>query len=393
MSDLGSLPTAAKIGKNSRWYLVTDEAQLTDLRADWERLFASNPLHSPFLAWGWVKAWLTYRAGPHCLRVLVHRDGSGRAQFILPMIQRTSASLLRKNRLTMVCSYGSEASDYLGCLRLPGIDEQMADMATDGLEQLFGENYSLELSFSDNASEFPSRLESISRAKGRATRLMTDAVCPAIELPSSWDEYLQRLSSNFRSQIRRHYRKVTATDGLCFRSVDCCDAQSFIDSLIRLNRQRIKDKGEVSSLENESVRTFLSASVVYMAKQGLAWMDVLEQDGETVGSSLHFVHGTTVYYYMGGFREDAKHLRPGTALFAHVIQRSIEQGFEVFDFLRGDDAYKYRWGATDRKTSKLDVYPGRPIVGKLQWAVDECELKLRGVVRSIRGTDSKGAAF
>ncbi len=222
---------------------------------------------------------------------------------------------------------------------------------------------------------------------------MTDAVCPATDLPSSWDEYLQRLSSNFRSQIRRHYRKISATEGLCFRSVNPCDAQAFIESLIRLNRQRIKEKGEVSSLEDEGVRTFLLASVVYMAEQGLAWMDTLEQDGEVIGSSLHFAHGNTVYYYMGGFREDAKHLRPGTALFAHVIQRSIEQGFEVFDFLRGDDAYKYRWGAADRKTSKLDVYPRRPLVGKLQWAVDECELKLRDAVRSIRRKDSKSAAF
>jgi len=392
LSDLPNQQAASSPMELGAWQVVTNEEAFLDLRNEWEQLFASNHLHSPFLTWGWVNAWLRYRAGPHRLKVLVNRDGRGRVQFIFPMIQRKTANPLRNRRLTLVCSYGSEASDYLGCLRTPAFNSQMAEIANDGLQQMFGKRFSLEMAFADNLNDFPEKLESICRANGRATRLINDAVCPTTALPSSWDEYLGTLSSNFRSQIRRFYKRAMTTEGVRFRSIEFSEAEDFVATLTRLNRQRISDKGEVSSLEDENVREFLVPAVAYMAEQGLAWMDVLEQDDEIVGASLHFVHGATAYYYMGGFREDAKHLRPGTTLFAHVIQRCIKRQFEVFDFLRGSDTYKYRWGAADRTTSKLDIYPSTPIVGRAQWAVDECELGIKRFVRRIRSLRSKGAA-
>ncbi|MFT5223420.1 MAG: CelD/BcsL family acetyltransferase involved in cellulose biosynthesis, partial [Glaciecola sp.] len=39
---------------------------------------------------------------------------------------------------------------------------------------------------------------------------------------------------------------------------------------------------------------------------------------------------------------------PGTVLAAALADLAATQGFEVFDFLRGDEAYKYRFGAVDR---------------------------------------------
>ena len=112
-------------------------------------------------------------------------------------------------------------------------------------------------------------------------------------------------------------------------------------------------------------------------------MDTIEDGTDVVGCSLHFVQGRTVYYYMGGFDERATNLRPGTALFALVIQRSIAQKYTSFDFLRGGDPYKYRWGATDRKTSRLEIYPRSRLNGKLRWAIDGGELKLRNRIREL----------
>ncbi len=134
MSDLPNQLAASRPTELGTWQLVTSEEAFLELRKDWEHLFASNPLHSPFLAWGWVNAWLRYRAGPHSLNILVNRDGHGKAQFVLPLILRKTANPLRNRRLTLVCSYGSEASDYLGCLRIPAFDSQMADIANDGLQ-------------------------------------------------------------------------------------------------------------------------------------------------------------------------------------------------------------------------------------------------------------------
>jgi CelD/BcsL family acetyltransferase involved in cellulose biosynthesis len=35
-------------------------------------------------------------------------------------------------------------------------------------------------------------------------------------------------------------------------------------------------------------------------------------------------------------------------LLAHLLQMAIEQGKNEFDFMRGDETYKYKYGAVDR---------------------------------------------
>jgi hypothetical protein len=35
-------------------------------------------------------------------------------------------------------------------------------------------------------------------------------------------------------------------------------------------------------------------------------------------------------------------------LWAHAIEQAIAEGAREFHFLRGPEAYKYAWGATDR---------------------------------------------
>ena len=44
----------------------------------------------------------------------------------------------------------------------------------------------------------------------------------------------------------------------------------------------------------------------------------------------------------------------GTALY---IRDRIDRGEKRFDFLRGDEPYKYEWGATDQLLYRLVIEP------------------------------------
>jgi len=44
-------------------------------------------------------------------------------------------------------------------------------------------------------------------------------------------------------------------------------------------------------------------------------------------------------------------LAPGIVLLAHVIRDAIDRGFPVFDFLRGEEPYKYGFGLRRRTSS------------------------------------------
>jgi CelD/BcsL family acetyltransferase involved in cellulose biosynthesis len=189
-------------------------------------------------------------------------------------------------------------------------------------------------------------------------------------LPSSWDEFLAQLSRNFRSQIKRQYKRILESDDLSFRTVNADDAEQFAEKLADLNRHRMRDKEKTSSAEDPRFRRFLVEVIPYMAGKGIAQMDILEQQGKAVGAALNFTHGETIYYYMGGFDKSITKLGPGNAIFSHVIQRGIENGFTKYDFLRGDEPYKYRWGAIDTPIQSLTIYPANRIRGNIAYAMD-----------------------
>jgi CelD/BcsL family acetyltransferase involved in cellulose biosynthesis len=222
----------------------------------------------------------------------------------------------------------------------------------------------------DGRINLPGRLLDGFGQGGRSARLSWKHRCPQMTLPTTWDDLLPMLSRNFRSQVRRNIKAIATSSDLKTRQLQSSEAKTFTENLIRLNRHRMGNTGRVSSLEDENFRTFLIEAVQYMAEANIAWMDVIEDHDEIVAGSLNFVHGKSIYYYMGGFSENITKLGPGNALFAQVIQRGITNGYEQFDFLRGAESYKYRWGSKDVIDQDLIVYPRGIVRGGIQRATD-----------------------
>ena len=52
---------------------------------------------------------------------------------------------------------------------------------------------------------------------------------------------------------------------------------------------------------------------------------------------------------------DARDLSPGVVMVARYIEAAIASGRRELDFLRGDEPYKYEWGAQDEPIQRLLV--------------------------------------
>lgn len=337
------------------WRCLTADPEFAAIQPQWESLFAANPGHSPFLAWGWMSAWRRHLAGPHKLRVQVLEDEAGNARAIVPLLERRTGRG-RCAVLTNFCAYGPECSDHLGILVHPALGGEASAILAASALKLANAATRIELR-SLAGSIDTGDLHTAFTVSGRRTRQASEQPCPSLILPHSWDELLQRLSRNFRSQVRRNSRAINDSAALNMRRVPAADSAAFIERLIQLNRDRMRSTGRVSSLENEAFRLFLRDATDYMANTGMAWMDVIESRQEILAASLNFVHGTSVYYYMGGFSERLRRCGPGNALFAQVIQRAIGDRYQRFDFLRGAEAYKYRWGVEDVNNMRVTALP------------------------------------
>jgi len=374
---------------NRNWQVIDQYSELQNLECDWRQLFASNPRHSPFQAWGWVTSWIKHLAGPHELKFICWRNDQDELSFVLPLVGRPQSKEGKCSEYFAACGYGPECSDHIGCLRHPERDEHLTEITALALEQLVDNGVRVNLASQDGTDDFPENLRTKLKEMGIPVRLDQDHRCPSIRLPGSWEEFLKSLSSNFRSQIRRYYRNIANHETVSFRSVEPSGATDFANELIRLNRSRMANKGMESSLEDPGFRAFILEAIPSMAKDGLAWMDVIANGEIIVGAALNLVHADRVYYYMGGFDEGSGNLRPGKALFAEVIKRSIDLGHKSYDFLRGAEPYKYRWGASDTITWRLIVYPKTLFRGKIASHKDSLILTTRMAVRRFRDKHKK----
>jgi CelD/BcsL family acetyltransferase involved in cellulose biosynthesis len=84
-----------------------------------------------------------------------------------------------------------------------------------------------------------------------------------------------------------------------------------------------------------------------LAAAGLARLFTLSIEGRVVGAYYGLQHGGRAYAYLGGFDPDYAFESPGTMLIGHAIAGAAASGATAFDFLRGQEPYKYEWGAVD----------------------------------------------
>lgn len=340
----------------STWQIVTTPEDLDGIKADWKALHSLNPLHSPFQSWSWITAWLRHLAGAHELRIICGRDERNELVFVLPLAVVSPENGAR-SICTTVCGYGPDCSDYIGCLRTRDLDGELAVVTADAIVRHIDRSVRVVMPSLDGRSSFPGELRRTTANLGRATWLRRHHSCPTVALPGSLDEYLAGLSSNFRSQVRRHHRRVVENPEVEFRRVDTDDAGSFARELVRLNRARMSEKGTESTFETEAFRSFFLDAIPGLADEGIAWMDTIVHGERVLAAALTLLHADRMYFYSAGFDDSVSALRPGTALHLEVIMRGIERGYVSYDLLRGREPYKYRWGSTDAWTLKLTAYP------------------------------------
>ncbi len=74
-----------------------------------------------------------------------------------------------------------------------------------------------------------------------------------------------------------------------------------------------------------------------------------------IAAGITFEDRDTLGYYNAGVDPEARDLSPGVLMIAKYVERAIATGRRRLDFLRGDEPYKYEWGAIDEPIQRLLV--------------------------------------
>ena len=331
------------------------EESFIALAADWERLHASSETSSVFNSWLVQHAWWqTYGRGRR-LRIFVARDG-GEVVGILPLyLERSSVAGIPVQRLRLVGTGGDTYPDDLG----PVLSPSPWRAAIDALAQAaidFAEWDVLELT--DLEPRMGQALAGVVRrsrlpfAQGRSQRI------PYIELPSTWQAYLESLSRARRGRLRGLRRRLDrALPWRFFVWEDGSRIGEALERLADLHRRRWLAAGTPSeSFATPQYLEFHRRVMAGAMQRGWLRLYCLELAGEVAAMIYAFRFRDRVYLMQAGFDPRHAHRSPGAVLLGCALEHAIGEGNAVFDFLRGEHAYKDELASGDRETVFVKCY-------------------------------------
>lgn len=323
----------------------TREIRTTDAlrrrEAEWLAVWSRTCNRTPFQSPAWGLAWLDEFG----------RDGEMRALVVQHAEQlRAVLPLIRQSGETAFVVAGAGVSDYLGgCFDVdyPGaagmLFEHIAKHWPDGsVLQLVG----LQPNSALINAHVPEPLV-VERTMRRN--------CPVLSLPSTAEGLAQTLPAKFANQLEYAKRRLMRDFQVEFVSATSRNWQPLLEALFGLHEKRWNERGESGVLRAPSVQAFHRKVVRAFAQLGILRLHVVYLNHRPSAAFYGFKCGHTTFYYLSGFDPEFAKYSVGSVILDYSIRTAIAEGCTEFNFLRGREAYKYRWGARDTVTWQMNI--------------------------------------
>jgi CelD/BcsL family acetyltransferase involved in cellulose biosynthesis len=305
----------------------------------WKKLYEDSPAAPIFSSPAWSKVWW-------------QEFGSG-SKLYLGAIQRGGktigiAPLLINGDVASFIG-GSDVCDYLDFVVAPGSEDGFFCALLDNLKS--EGIHRLDLAPLRPDSIVQTSLTNIAPEQKWQVSCSPEDVTVELNLPASWEEYLQLLSGKQRHELNRKLRRLNEEGDLNHRT--SLDAnQPDIDIFLHLFRDSRQDK---AAFLTEQMESFFRSITRAMAEQKLLRLNILELDKKPVAATMCFDYKDTEYLYNSGYEPDYGWLSVGVISKALCIKDSIERHRKRFDFLKGAEAYKFQLGGQELPLYKCSL--------------------------------------
>ena len=361
---------------------ISDDDEFLQLGPRWRELEERSGPVNPFLTFEWLSSWWRSFGQGHQLCVLVvERDGALEA--LAPLM------LLRRRAFTTLRFIGRPFSDYSDFLVAGNREERVAEILAFCDRELEWDRMELDgvLESAPNRPVF----ESLWRGRPGIARVSMDLVAPYVPVQEPWEKYRAGLRPKLLSDSRRQLRRLEAQGEVAFQR--CDDLDTALGTLAELETQkssRYRDTGARNIFSGGRLRTFFEDAVRALWDRGLVDVSRVVQNGSTLALHFGFRTEERFLYYMPSFDDRYRSFSVGRLLNAHLIERAFEEGPREFDFLPGDDAYKYDWTSLRRHVYSFVSYR-RSLKGMALFGAQELAMgtlrgssRVRGLVRRLR---------
>ncbi len=334
-----------------------DSTEIFQLAADeWKALFRRSRC-GPFLSWEWMSTWFKH-FGNQSSPVLLKAYRNGSLIGILPMMRTEESFMGRHSTRLSLIGADVGGADQLDIISM-GYDQDdvVSAIAKFIIEQEEFDSIGFEgLSANSITINIVKRLNDALGRKPRTYSIAPAATCPQIVLSAGWNSVLNK--SKRASNFKRRLKKLECRPDFEFRSViDRFGIEAAFERFLELHERRWEECGGSELTGHPRLELFQRDVVKQMAAAGLVRFDEIWLDGECRASVYGLDDGKTFYYYNSGYDLDYSHMSIGLVLIGLSVKSAIERGNTLYDFLRGNEGYKYDWANRSLETVNLSLRP------------------------------------
>ena len=323
------------------------ESVFEALADEWDALAGAGMTDTPFQTLAYQRAWWHH---------LQPQDGR-----LYTITVRDADQMLKALACFYLDAQGSvhfngciEETDYLDLIARPG-DAEAGWTAV--LDCLLSDDFpawrQLDLCNVPDASPTRALLPRLAAARGLSVHASVKEVCPVITLPKTFDAYLESLDSKQRREVQRKLRKAAGADAAIKFVGPQDNLETAVDDFLKLLQKSTFEKRDWLTPGRRAV---FHAAARAALEAGTLQLMFIEVDGLKAAALFNFDYKNRIWVYNSGLDPMLfTSLSPGVVLTAKAIEYAIENGRDAFDFLRGGESYKYRFGAVDTTIYRLQV--------------------------------------
>ena len=174
---------------------------------------------------------------------------------------------------------------------------------------------------------------------------------PLIPLPGDWELYLTALDKKQRHEIRRKMRRLQEAEvpSRWYIVEDPATLETEIEAFITL----MAHDPQKQAFLTEPMKDAMTKTIRTAYQAGYLQLSFLEIDGKKAATYLNFDYQNSLWVYNSGMDPEFYPYSAGWVLLGYLLQWANENKRSTFDFMRGNEDYKYRFGALDRFVNRI----------------------------------------
>jgi CelD/BcsL family acetyltransferase involved in cellulose biosynthesis len=329
---------------------VTTKDKFNELRKDWNEVLERSKDDTVFLTWENVANSVKYLEKEKALRILYITAGD-RIVAIAP---------LKKSRYTLSGSFGYDVieplayrnSDYTGLI----IAEKESECLKLFLKFLYKQNdwnFIYFYDFPETSLVF--NLLDSERCAFPKFEIGKGRICPYMSLPESISSLMPRWSGKFRKNLRRSLKRLEEDFGKV-ELKEYNELGSLKDGMqlfFTLHQKRWTLKGQPGVFNVQKIREMSLESAELLEEKGWLGLFFLMVNNIPIATQYCLQYKQKMHYGLGGFDPDYSSYSVGNLITLKVIEKCIEKKIREYDFMKGDELYKFDWSQEYRRNMNL----------------------------------------